>query len=337
MTGQALTQRLSKTGGTPYRCVEVRTHIDPGLTMSAAAINGMRREALNQLTALRARREDQKIYSFQPAPLYRGPKALPGLTIQVSSADQLTEKLLDTEVAMLYVPLHILAEDLRLAQMLALRGPVAAVLPRIVHDGELPKILEDLKKVRKMGVRHVLAGTLGLLIPAKELNMKIHGDYGLNIYNSTSMDFLRSMELESATLSFELTLPQIRDISKAVNSEILAYGRLPLMITEQCLIHNQSGKCTCSLGGQTKLVDKTGSEFPIMKEANSCRSVLLNGKKLSWLDRQKDLQKLGLWALRLYFTTEHPREVDRILSDYLNPQPFDPGACTRGLYLRGVE
>ena len=31
------------------------------------------------------------------------------------------------------------------------------------------------------------------------------------------------------------------------------------------------------------------------------------------------------------------REVDRILEDYLNPEPFDPGACTRGLYLRGVE
>ena len=31
------------------------------------------------------------------------------------------------------------------------------------------------------------------------------------------------------------------------------------------------------------------------------------------------------------------QEVDRILADYLDPQPFDPGACTRGLYLRGVE
>ena len=26
----------------------------------------------------------------------------------------------------------------------------------------------------------------------------------------------------------------------------------------------------------------------------------------------------------------------RVLADYLNPAPFDPGACTRGLYLRGV-
>ena len=90
------------------------------------------------------------------------------------------------------------------------------------------------------------------------------------------------------------------------------------------------------LGG-IKLTDKTGAEFPVIKDGDSCRSVLLNSKKLSWLDRQEDLSHLGLWATRLYFTTENPREVDRILADYVHPNPFDPGACTRGLYLRGVE
>ena len=57
------------------------------------------------------------------------------------------------------------------------------------------------------------------------------------------------------------------------------------------------------------------------------------GKDLS----QDDLARLGIWAIRLYFTTENPREVDRVLADYMEPAPFDPGACTRGLYLRGVE
>jgi putative protease len=133
-----------------------------------------------------------------------------------------------------------------------------------------------------------------------------------------------------------MTLPQIRDVSKAVPCELLAYGRLPLMVTENCLIRGRTGECTCHLG-PVKLVDKTGAEFPVIRDGNTCRSVLLNGKKLSWLDRQEDLSKLGLWATRLYFTTENPREVDQILSDFRSPRAFDPGACTRGLYLRGVE
>ena len=166
--------------------------------------------------------------------------------------------------------------------------------------------------------------------------MRIHGDFGLNLFNSISMNLLRELKLASATASFEMTLPQIRDLSKAVNTELIGYGRLPLMVTEHCLIRNRTGECSCT-NAATKLTDKTGAEFPIIKDCGTCRSVLLNGKKLSWLDRQDDLSKLGLWAVRLLFTTENTREVDRVLDDYLNPTPFDPGACTRGLYLRGVE
>ena len=187
-----------------------------------------------------------------------------------------------------------------------------------------------------MGIRDVLVGNLGLLIPAREAGMRIHGDFGLNIYNSASMNVLGELELASATASFEMTLPQIRDMSKAVNTELIAYGRLPLMITEHCLMKNRTGECSCQTG-PAKLTDKTGAEFPIIKDGNTCRSVLLNGKKLSWLDRQDDLAKLGLWAIRLYFTTENPREVDQVLSAAINPPAFDPGSCTRGLYLRGLE
>ncbi len=337
LTGQALAQRLSKTGGTPFQVVEVRTHVDPGLTISAAAINGMRRDALNQLTAVRARREEHPLRKPKALPVYKNPKALPGLTVQVTSREQLTSGLLKLETAMLYVPIHVLMEDLELTALLVQRGRLAVALPRIVHDGELPKLKQDLAALRAMGVKDALVGNLGLMIPVREAGMRIRGDFGLNIYNSSSMQVMKDLEAASATVSFDATLPQIRDMGKAVKTELIAYGRLPLMIMENCLIRGRTGECTCHLKAATKLTDKTGAEFPVIKDGNSCRSVLLNGKKLSWLDRQDDLAKLGLWAVRLYFTTENSREVDRILADYLEPQGFDPGACTRGLYLRGVE
>ena len=332
----ALAQRLAKTGGTPYRCVEVRTQVEPGLTMSAAAINAMRREVLNQLTALRGRHDDQptgKGIRFQEM---TGPRGMPGLSVQVSAEDQLTEKLLKLETVMLYVPVHILAGDLELAKLLAQRGNVAAVLPRIVHEKEMPKLKSSLLNIQQVGINDVLVGNLGLLVTAGELGFNLHGDFGLNMYNSGAIAMAKKLGLASATLSFEMTMPQIRDISKLVPCELLVYGRMPLMVMENCLIHNKAGECNCHQGS-IKLTDKTGAEFPVIKDGNSCRSVLLNSKKLSWLDRQEDLSHLGIWATRLYFTTENPREVDRILGDYVHPNPFDPGACTRGLYLRGVE
>ena len=336
LTDEMLTQRVIKTGGTPYYCAGIQTQVDPGLIISASAINTMRRDALNQLTALRARREERTIRKPKPVPTFKGPKGLPGLTVQVTSREQLTKQLLKSETAMLYVPVSILRDDPRLCQALLQRGKLTAVLPRVVHDGELPALADTLRKLMELGLRDVLVGNLGLLIPMRELGLRIRGDFGLNIFNSVSMNVMRSLELASVTASFEMTLPQIRDMSKAVDTELIAYGRLPLMITEHCLIRNRTGECSCGQGA-VKLVDKTGADFPVIRDGDTCRSVLLNGRKLSWLDRQDDLAKLGLWAIRLSFTTENSREVDRVLEDYLNPAPFDPGSCTRGLYLRGVE
>ncbi len=336
LTDEALANRLAKTGGTPYRCVEIRAHVGAGLTLSAAAINAMRRDVLNQLTALRARHEQPALGKPQKLSFVRGNPGLPGLTIQVTSREQLTPRIMELELTMLYVPMHVLLEDPELCRTLVSRGRLAAVLPRIVHDNELPKLRKGLQDLRDLGVRDVLIGNLGLMVPAREAGMRLHGDFGLNLANSGALHMARQMEFSTATISFEATLPQIRDMSKPLPTELIAYGRLPLMVTEHCLIKNRTGECTCHIG-QMKLTDKTGAEFPVIKDGDSCRSVLLNGKKLSWLDRQEDLSRLGLWALRLCFTTENGREADRVVADYLNPTPFDPGACTRGLYLRGVE
>ena len=336
LTLEQLESRLSKTGGTPYRCVRVTGDIAPGLTLSAAAINAMRRDVLNQLTALRSRREERQILPMPKLSHERGVQGAPGYTIQVTTREQITPKVLKMNPQALYVPLHILAGDENFTRQLSKLVTVAAVLPRIVHDGQLPKLRDDLRHVRRWGVKEALVGNLGLMLPVREAGMEIRGDFGLNIYNSVSMHALQELELKSAMLSFEMTLPQVRDVSKPIFAELLGYGRLPLMVTENCLIRGKSGECACHLGS-TKLVDKTGAEFPVIRDGASCRSVLLNGKKLNWLDRQKDLSKLGLWAVRLYFTTENPQEVDRVLQSCVTPTPFDPGACTRGLYLRGLD
>ena len=336
LTEDVLASRLAKTGGTPYFCAGTECLVEPGLTLSASAINTMRRDALSQLTALRARREQPRLGRPEKSIRFSGLREAPGLTVQVTERQQITPALLKMPLQVLYVPLHILALDPDYCRVLSSKVTVAAVLPRIVHDREMTRLKQDLATVRRSGVRQVLVGNLGLILPAREAGMQVRGDFGLNLYNSRAVGAMRELELYSATLSFEMTLPQIRDVSKAVPCEIFAYGRMPLMVTENCVIHGRTGSCTCNLGN-TKLTDRTGADFPVIRDGDKCRSVVLNGKKLNWLDRREDLNRLGLWALRLYFTTENPREVDQILSCWDRPVPFDPGACTRGLYLRGLE
>lgn len=336
LTKEELTARLSKTGGTPYYCTDVRAVIEPGLTLPASSVNAMRRAVLAELNAVRGRSKEAELGNFQPLPPMKNPTAAPDLTISVLRADQVTKKMLALTPARLYVPLSELAQHPQLIASIPAGTELAAVLPRVIWDSENPEVLQSLDTVYNLGVRKVLVGNLGQISLARSRGFEPCGDFGLNLYNSRTMEYFYKQGLSSVTASFEMTLPQLRDLRKQLPTEMLVYGRLPLMLTEHCLIKNRTGACACQ-SGFVKLVDRMGEEFRVVRDPGSCRSVILNGKKLYLLDKQRELKKLGLWALRLMFTTENPGEVNGVLSAYQNGSPFEPGSCTRGLYTRGVE
>ena len=335
LTESQLTERLGKTGGTPYYAASVKAVLEPGLMLPASAINAMRREVLDRLTALRGRTEPPQLGSYSRLAAYDGVAGEARMTVAVRSADQITDKLLAMGPAVLYVPLAELLAHPELRNKVPVDTELTAILPRVIRDSERTQWATALEHARAMGVRHVLTGNLGQIRLAQQKGFGVRGDFGLNIYNSHAMHYLRSLQMESQLASFELTLPQLRDLSKAVPVEVLVYGRLPLMLMENCVIKNRTGSCSCD--NPTKLIDRMGEEFPILKDGGTCRNVLYNGKKLYILDKLGSLRGMGLWAHRLNFTTENPSEVDSILSQYQGRAEFDPGTCTRGLYSRGVE
>lgn len=335
LTALELEERLKKTGGTPYYCTGVRAVIDPGLMLPAASVNAMRREALDRLTALRGRVDLPRPGAYSRIAPYDGIPGEARLTVAVRTVDQITPKLLRMAPAVLYVPLSELAAHPELPGRVGVDTELTAILPRVILDRERNKIAALLERVRAMGVCHVLAGNLGQIRLAKQKGFAVRGDFGLNIFNSRAMHYLREQKLESQLVSFEMTLPQLRDLSKAVPVEVLVYGRLPLMLMENCVIKNRTGACSCD--SPTKLIDRMGEEFPLLRDPGTCRNVLYNGKKLYILDKLSSLRGMGLWAYRLSFTTENPSEVDAILDQYQGQAAFDPGTCTRGLYVRGVE
>ena len=336
LTPQDLEQQLKKTGGTPYLCTAVRSSLDPDLMLPASAINAMRRDVIAELTAERGRAAPAHLNAYDEPPRYDGIAGEPQLTIAVRTAGQITSRMLSMKPTVLYVPLSELVEHPELRQRVSVETQLAAILPRVIWSGELAPVARQLRTVYEMGVRQVLAGNLGQLHIARAAGFAVRGDFGLNIVNSRAMRYLREQGLDSQLLSFELTLPQIRDISKAVPAELLIYGRLPLMLMENCVMKNRTGICACQTG-TVRLVDRVGEEFPIVKDPGTCRNVLLNGKKLYLLDKKDALRGMGLWALRLQFTTENPGEIDKVLMDYQGRAVFDAGSYTRGLYSRGVE
>ena len=327
--------QLQRTGGTPFGCEKATAKVAEGLSLPLSALNDLRRRALEELARQRQQPPQRRQEPFQPGVRYDNQKEPPVFTLSLRTAGQLSADLLRLKPALIYLPADEGAAHPEAVVRCQKAGvPVAAVLPRICTDRELPQLERDLIALRELGVAEALAGTWGAVRRAQRLGFQVRGDYGLGVYNSQALKELKRLGLLSATASFEMKLPQIRDLSKAIPTEFIAYGRLPLMITENCIVYNHCGRHTCN--NVNLLTDRKGERFPVVK-AWGCRNEILNSKKLFLADKRKDWQKLGLWGARLMFTTENAIECAQVLERYLDQGKYQPNDFTRGLYYRDVE
>lgn len=338
LTPTTLQTQLYKTGGTPFFCDGVKSTVDKGLALSASAINEMRRSVLSEIYEKRRPLAERREGELFLHPAEKGYDAPPVITMSVLRANQLTPALAETGPKVLYLPLTEFASaEKKLQPFVDMEDcEICPVLPRVIRDSEKPEIQRMLTAAKaKYGIENVLAGNLGHLLMLRRLGFGVRGDFGLNAYNSQTMTVLRGLGLKSATVSFEMRMEQIRDISKPLDTEMIVYGRLPLMVTENCIVKSATGHCSCE--NFPGITDRTGFTFPVVKEFG-CRSVILNSKKLFLADRRETYEKCGLWGARLVFTTENPIECTAIARRFAGSGDYEPGpGFTRGLYTRGVE
>ena len=328
VTAEELCQRLRKTGGTAYRCKAVTAEVDEGLSLPASAVNALRRDALAALTDARTAPPKRRELPVPPPPAGDRAAAAPRFTVSVTTAAQLTPQLLALGPARVYVPLELLAAFTALPEA---DTEWCAILPRVWRDRDEAELRRWLDRAKALGVTAVLAGNIGHLSLVRDTGLAVYGDYGLNVFNGRALDYLRKKGLSSACLSFELRFAQLRDLPKCLPAEAIVYGRLPLMITENCLIEN-TGACRCDR--PNFLTDRTGAAFPLLP-AYGHRTEIQNSRVL-WLADRPEYRRLGLAYARLRFTTETPEECVRVFRDYLAGAAAS-GEFTRGLYERGVE
>ena len=335
LTEQYLTEQMFKTGGTPYNCIENKAKAEPGLYLPASEINELRRKLIAQLSAEREKAPERRTLRI-PAPPGNVPAISdPARIYQVRTAEQLTPELAELKPDYIYFPAMELAENFEPLRPFIDNGarPVA-VMPRVITDDQSREVYAALEKLFDYGVNEALTGNLGHVFIARQAGMKVRGDFGLNAFNSYTLRVLQDAGFISATASFELRLAQIKAMAKPVDTELIIYGRLPLMVSDQCIIRQSAGRCNCQTPGQ--LSDRMGSVFPVVKEFG-CRNVIYNAHKLYLADKRDDLYALGLWGLRMLFTTESPRECVEVAKGYLGLTDYKPNVLTRGLYYRGVD
>jgi len=350
ITNTFLQTQLHNTAGTPFVCLGVKGIVDPGLIIPAAAFNDMRREVfaeiLEQRKPISMRAEgdyspgwfkpDEILLQEQEAVKKKPTGPPPNITVSLTGVNQLSDELEELCPKIIYIPVtEFDYESSKLQKLINNKNITVAVsLPRIMHDNEKKKISSVLGRAKKMGVENALVGNIGHIQFAKKHGMTVRGDFGFNVYNSETLYVLQKLGLKSATVSFELSFSEIRELSKPIDTELITYGRLPLMITENCIVRNSTDACTCD--SFTGLVDESGALIPVEPDFG-CRNVVLNPKKLFLADKRRTIASLGVWAERLSFTTENAIECVTVTKRYMGQSDYAPPGFTRGMYYRSED
>ncbi len=326
---------LYRTGGTPFTCTGINCAVEPNLDYPDEAVEQARKALLADIAAKSRQSAEPTIGEMPPMPEAAArPEGPPKLILQVTTAEQLTAELAATGPDLVYVPAEILAGGEADIEPFLARGiQIAAALPWVVSEAERPVLAELLEALKARGVTQALIGNLGLLPAVRQAGLALRGDLGLNAANSWSLKFLGRGGFLSVTASGEMTARQIEKMSKSVDTEMVVYGRLPVMVTEQCVIRNSAGRCSCST--PTSMSDAFGGVYPVVKEFG-CRNTVFDARKTFLADHPEVYADGGLWGLRLLFTTESPRECVNVTERYKGKSEYLPINASRGAYQKGA-
>ena len=345
-SGDYAKKMLGKTGGTPYYLGEFHSDLPEGLTLPSPALSAMKRNALEKLDALRRKPEpvpfDSNRENCRPTARRSFGDGKPELRVIFRSIHQMPDDL--SGVSMVYLPLETDAATLAGAiEIIRANGKRPAVEAPRGFFGAEEAIEQYVLQAKELGVKDIMIHNIGLLPMMKKHGMRIHGGFGLNVFNSRSLDEYASLGLTDSELSFELTLGQITALASGQPRGMIIRGRIPMMITRNCPAALSPKGCMGYSrnggpdGRNCSITDRTGRELPVL-----CRtgcSEIFNPVMMSVAENVagKSREELSLDWVTLSFTTESREECTAVIGGFVKGAPAREPGITAGLYFKGVQ
>ncbi len=331
LTEALLRTQLYNTLGSPFYCTEAQVSAESGLSLSSLDVSRVRKAVLDRLAELRTVPPSLRTAPLPPLLRCESAYAEPELSISVRKASQLSPALAALKPLYLHIPMEVLVEEPSIITPFWENGHtrICAVLPPVVPDADAVDTYRSLSTLKQLHIEDVQIHSLSQLGPARILGFRIHCGIGLAVSNDWSLRVLQECGAFSATLSPELSFAQLRQLSKCLDTELYAYGRVPLLSSETCLIKAAGGSCDCHKA--CGLLDKAGRVYPVQR-TGGCRSILYSADKIFLGDRLRELKTLGVRCLHLAFTTENARECFSLAERYLGHNTYVPNAKMKGYY-----
>lgn len=369
LTKEVVTEKITKTGNTPFVFEKLEVTMDDDIFMPVNQLNQLRRGALEALEEAllkpyeRTLPELVKTSSTETARQTAGKaineKQISGqqpagssteVRVLIEDAEQLPVVLkadfVDTVYldCMLYTRENLIRKLREDIDRVHASGKKAFyVFPFIFRQQTslfYEKIMPELKKLPLDGIMVRSLDEIAFIKEWGNENWQMVSDSNLYTYSNEASEYFYRLGMMQDTIPVELNRKEIlrRENSR---SEMIIYGRLPLMITAQCIHKNTLG---CMHQPKVlNLKDRYSVHFPVKNFCSECYNVIYNSLPVCLFKEDVTVKKIAPAAVRLSFTTETEEEAEQILTIYgdiyknggiLGQLPME---CTNGHFKRGVE
>ncbi len=347
VTREELARQVSKLGNTPFSLEELSVELSGDCFLPMGAVNELRRKAVSALTeaVLSGYRRPGRKRTFSPKdPQGSGKREKPFLSALVEERRQLEAVLAAGGVSRIYLSLERIPweETEELSRMCRKAGTECYLaLPRIFRERAEKELLSHEDCLRLPSVDGFLLRNVDELFLMERLGKgyRYIADHSLYTYNRKAREALFSMGFSMDTAPLELNLRELFQRGCS-GSEVIVYGRLPMMVSAQCVRKN-TGECDRK-PGELFLEDRKRKRFPVKNYCRFCYNMIYNSEPLWLADEMDALTRLSPDGLRLQFVSEGPKEIRSVVAAYRKAldgeaPDFMPQFRTKGHFRRGVE
>lgn len=350
VTEEKLKKQLMKTGNTPFVFRKLETLIEGTVFLPVQALNELRRkgtEALYNAVLTPYYREVKEPPDSEALDLQCANKEASGnrtLSVSLENPEVLPVILENEDISRVYLEAAEFAPEGWSAAAEACRRAgkqCMLMLPRIFRT-EAGQFFDRHKdQFLKAGFDGVLVRSMEEIGYLKEIHAEFSMvfDYGMYVMNRQAGKMMKAMGASELTMPVELNSRELEALN--CGGELIVYGRLPMMVTAQCILKGVKG-CE-KRPGLLNLKDRMGKEFPVKNHCVFCYNTIYNEAPVSLLGQEAYVDRIGPASVRLQFTTESvsdTKKITEVFADsFLKGKASEPPFknFTRGHFKRGVE
>ena len=322
ITKDRIIAQLSKTGNTEFEFESINVDLADNLFIPSICLNDLRRTAIEKLEEF-AKGKYKK--AFAGAGRHKAdPYKTQQNILHASKYCALLNNLdldvdyFNLDLDRLYIPFKYFTNDRysNLLKQLCNTYEVYIYMPTIIRNNYL-KYMSNLDEiVSTYNINGFVISHISQLKFVIKYNLKIIGNYTLNVMNLQTVSILQNLGLDTVTISPELDKLTIIDMVNnfnKVNSELIVYGKLPLMTSNYCLISNTNHclpSCNKNCEKQSYyLKDRLGFLFKIAPDNIDTVTTIYNSKitSISSVD-------FNLNYIRMDFLDESIDEIKSVIN-----------------------